>query len=85
MQTGLAVAAGGTVGAVGRYGVVCMLQTNLGFPWGVLTVNVVGAFLLGGVVGLFAIVPPTKPVMMFVSSGLLWGASPPSSPSFSTS
>lgn len=69
MQTALAVAAGGALGAVARYGVVRMLQTNLGFPWGVL----VGAFLLGGVVGLFAIMPLTKPVMMFVSSGLLGG------------
>ena len=45
----LAVAAGGAIGATGRY-LVGRLMFNVmgpGFPWGTLTVNIVGSFLIG--------------------------------------
>ncbi len=45
----LAVAAGGAIGATGRY-LVGRLMLNVmgpGFPWGTLTVNIVGSFLIG--------------------------------------
>lgn len=51
----LAIAGGGALGALGRYwmsgGVYRLLGT--GFPWGTLTVNVVGSFLMGLLVVLF--------------------------------
>jgi len=45
----LAVAAGGTVGAICRHltGVFFRRRLRSAFPWGTLTVNLVGAFFLG--------------------------------------
>lgn len=45
----VAVAVGGALGAVGRYALSTGVQRALGagFPWGTLTVNVVGSFLMG--------------------------------------
>jgi len=44
-----AVAAGGALGAVTRYGLSALMARLLGtgFPWGTLLVNVVGSFALG--------------------------------------
>lgn len=45
----LAVAAGGAIGATGRF-LVGRLMFSLmgpGYPWGTLTVNIVGSFLIG--------------------------------------
>lgn len=41
------VALGGAVGTAGRYGVAHLLPPSGGWPWGTLTANLVGAFLLG--------------------------------------
>lgn len=51
------IAAGGAVGAVARYFVMIMAARLWGaaFPWGTLTVNVVGSFILGVLVELFAL------------------------------
>ena len=51
----LAVAAGGAVGAIGRYGVGVWMARWLGtgFPWGTLTVNVIGSLLMGLAVQIF--------------------------------
>jgi CrcB protein len=40
---------GGGTGAVARYGVSTLMGTKFGtdFPWGTLTVNLIGAFLIG--------------------------------------
>ncbi|MFD0980383.1 fluoride efflux transporter CrcB [Tropicimonas aquimaris] len=50
--TALQVALGGALGATCRYltnvGMKAML--GIGFPWGTLTVNVVGSFLMGALV-----------------------------------
>ncbi len=56
MKVWLAVAFGGAVGAVARYGVSRWLPTDPdgGLPWATLLVNVVGSLLLGLVVGLAA-------------------------------
>lgn len=46
----LAVALGGALGSVGRYWLSAQVNTWLGvggFPWGTLSVNVVGSFLIG--------------------------------------
>ncbi len=45
----LAVATGGAIGATGRFliGKVMLRLMGPGFPWGTLTVNVVGSFIIG--------------------------------------
>lgn len=70
------VALGGAIGAVGRYwisGWVSRLSTPSVFPWGTLTVNVVGALVLGTFVGAtafgrFAVSPNLR---AFVAIGVL--------------
>ncbi len=52
-----AIAAGGALGAVGRHLVSgsVMRWAGGGFPWGTLTVNVVGSFILGMLVEYLAL------------------------------
>ncbi len=52
LTTLLQVALGGAIGASGRYltGVAAMRLMGPGFPWGTLTVNVVGSFAMGMIV-----------------------------------
>ena len=46
-----AIAIGGALGTLARYGIERAVATpSDGFPWGTLTVNVVGSFVLGAVV-----------------------------------
>jgi len=74
MQTLLAVAAGGALGAVSRYLTVSLilLATGGGFPWGTLTVNVLGSFLMGMIVELFALhVNVSQDVRFFLMVGFL--------------
>ena len=49
MKLFLAIAAGGAFGALARYFITqqSVLWLGLGFPYGVLTVNVLGSFVLG--------------------------------------
>jgi len=49
MTSILQVAIGGAIGAVGRYltGVAAVRVMGHGYPWGTLTVNIVGSFLMG--------------------------------------
>ncbi|HSG91326.1 MAG TPA: fluoride efflux transporter CrcB [Pseudomonadales bacterium] len=46
----LAVALGGALGALSRYGLANLVGTLVGrhFPWGTLTVNLVGSLIMGG-------------------------------------
>jgi CrcB protein len=57
LQMILAVAAGGALGSVARYmvGVGSTKMFGLAFPWGTLIINVVGSFLIGAFVELFAL------------------------------
>ena len=63
MKILLAVAAGGALGAVGRYLIVSQIGHWLGsgFPYGTLTVNVVGSFILGALVETMALVWSPSP------------------------
>jgi len=71
-----AVAVGGALGAVGRYwisGWVSRVSAPSLFPWGTLTVNLVGSFALGAfagatVLGRFAVSPNLR---AFVAIGVL--------------
>ncbi|MBU0726126.1 MAG: fluoride efflux transporter CrcB [Alphaproteobacteria bacterium] len=53
----IAVAVGGAVGAVARYKINGLMAGWLGtgFPWGTLTVNLLGCFLMGVLVETFAL------------------------------
>ncbi len=57
MKVLLAIAAGGAVGAVGRYLVMILVGKALGtgFPYGTLIVNAAGCFLLGGLIETMAL------------------------------
>ena len=61
-------------GALGRYWLIGRMADWMrhAFPWGTLTVNVVGCFLLGAVVELSALAwTPTPEMRAFLSVGLL--------------
>ena len=53
MKMLLMVAAGGALGAVARYGTVVAVGrlTGFGFPWGTVTVNLLGSLALGLLIG----------------------------------
>jgi len=52
-----AVAAGGAAGSAARYMVSVLVQRMLGtgFPWGTLTVNIVGSLIMGALVSAIAL------------------------------
>ncbi|MCA8929992.1 MAG: fluoride efflux transporter CrcB [Alphaproteobacteria bacterium] len=56
MKMVLFVAAGGALGAMARYGTVVAVGrlTGIGFPWGTVTVNLVGSLVLGLLIGALA-------------------------------
>ena len=69
-----AVACGGALGAVGRYLISSYMQTFAGnaFPWGTLTVNVLGCSILGILVTVFANVwSPTQEMRAFLTVGMM--------------
>ena len=54
MVRALAVMVGGALGALGRYavsGVIARLTRQTPFPWGTMVVNILGALLLGLLMG----------------------------------
>lgn len=57
LQLIIAVALGGALGSVARYltGIGAGKLFGLGFPWGTLIINIVGSFLIGTFVELFAL------------------------------
>ena len=76
MKTLLAVALGGALGSLGRYGfgIVATKWLGTGFPWGTLGVNVIGGFVMGVVVGLGALKFNLDPTLRaFLTVGILGG------------
>ncbi|HEY4946616.1 MAG TPA: CrcB family protein [Acidimicrobiales bacterium] len=71
----LAIAGGGALGTLARYGVARTLPTvALGFPWPTFSVNVAGSFLVGVVVTLVVERwPPTRFVRPFAAIGFCGG------------
>ena len=72
----LIVAAGGAVGASLRHltGLAAMRLLGIGFPWGTLTVNLVGSFIMGVFVEWLARRAGASPELrLFVATGLLGG------------
>ncbi len=76
MSTFLAVAAGGAMGAVGRYlvGIGALAAMGPGYPYGTLIANVVGGFLMGAIVEAGALRFSYSPELRaFLTVGLLGG------------
>jgi CrcB protein len=72
MQTILAIAAGGAVGAVLRHFVNGLFAG--GFPWGIMLCNVAGSFAMGVLIALFAGVWDVPPAAKaFLTVGILGG------------
>ena len=72
----IAVAAGGALGSVLRYLIGMTVQniTVSQFPWGTLSVNILGSFLMGAVVTYMALAwNPSAEVKAFLTVGLLGG------------
>ncbi len=70
----LAVGAGGALGAMARHGVSRASMAVLGpaFPWGTLTVNAVGSFVMGAVIIWLARHEPESSAMRaFLTVGIL--------------
>jgi CrcB protein len=77
LQNGLLVALGGAIGSVLRYAVAlaAVARAGPGFPWGTLTVNVLGCFVIGLVAelatgGLLGISPSVR---VFLATGICGG------------
>lgn len=76
MNTILAVAIGGAIGALARHGAGLIGLRFLGmhFPYTTLFVNVVGSLLIGLLIGLFAhIWQPSQEIRAFLVTGFLGG------------
>ena len=76
MITVVLVALGGALGSVARYGVnvAAMRLLGLGFPWGTLTVNVVGGLVMGLLAALFALkTGASQDLRLFLMTGVLGG------------
>ncbi|WP_068399276.1 fluoride efflux transporter CrcB [Kribbia dieselivorans] len=69
------IAAGGVVGALGRWGVSAWLpNAHDGAPWGTFAVNVTGAFAMGLLVAWLAVRPGAHPfVRPVLATGVLGG------------
>ena len=61
----VAIAIGGAVGALGRHFVNVAMGSLLGtgFPWGTVTVNIVGSFLMGVLIHMMALSWNVSPEM----------------------
>jgi CrcB protein len=71
----LLVALGGALGSVARYGVNVWTARafGLGFPWGTLTVNVVGGLVMGLAAALLALKGGSQDLRLFLTTGVLGG------------
>lgn len=79
------VGLGGALGGMARFAVSNAMAHLLGkvFPWGTLLVNASGAFLAGGLLGIYG-VPNAQPFWLFAITGLLGGYTTVSSLSLQT-
>ncbi len=73
MERLLLIAAGGAVGALLRYGVSGMRFSYLDgiYPWGTMTANMIGAFAIGLLWGLFESAPLSTEARSFIFVGII--------------
>ncbi|MFJ5486868.1 CrcB family protein [Hansschlegelia beijingensis] len=71
----LLVALGGALGSVARYlvNIASSRVFGMGFPWGTLTVNVVGGFAMGLLAALLALKGGSQEMRVFLMTGVLGG------------
>ncbi len=72
----LAIAAGGAIGSVLRHfvGMITLNFFGPNFPWGTITVNVIGSFVMGVLVTYLALNwSPSQEIRAFLTVGLLGG------------
>ena len=68
------VASGGALGAVGRFAIGESMKVSNGFPWGTLSVNLLGALMMGLLIGwLSRQAAPLDGVRLFLAVGVLGG------------
>jgi fluoride exporter len=72
-QTILAVGCGGFLGAVTRVYVTHSMNISMksDFPWGILTVNIIGSFLIGILFAIFVHYTVSDTLKAFLTSGFL--------------
>ena len=78
MQNYLVVFVGAGIGGTLRYAVnsVCARYCGPSFPWGTLTVNIAGSFLMGALAGWLAFKAGegwSHPLRLFLATGILGG------------
>ncbi|MBM1173315.1 fluoride efflux transporter CrcB [Microvirga arabica] len=78
MSSHLLVFLGAGIGGALRHGVNvgCARLCGTAFPWGTLTVNVVGSFLMGAIAAWFAFKVGeewSQPLRLFLTTGILGG------------
>lgn len=74
LSTIAAIGLGGAIGAIMRHGVnvASMKFFGDGFPWGTLSVNVLGSFVMGVLIAIFAHYwQPSPALRVFLVTGLL--------------
>lgn len=71
----LLVALGGALGSVARYGVNVWTTRAFGpgFPWGTLTVNVVGGLVMGLIAATLALRGGSNELRVFLMTGIMGG------------
>ncbi len=72
----LLVALGGAIGATGRHmvGIATLRAFGPGFPWGTLTVNILGSFLMGALIEILALkYNASSELRLFLATGILGG------------
>lgn len=72
MKAVLAVGLGGALGAVGRYG-ISLLPLKSSFPWLTLLTNLMGALLIGFIVGLTETGTSSQHMVLFWKTGVCGG------------
>lgn len=76
MKLVLLVAIGGALGSAGRYlvNIASGQLFGLGFPWGTITVNIVGSFAMGVLAALAALkLSISNELRLFIATGILGG------------
>ena len=75
MDKVLAVAIGGAIGSLGRYGIAVMSMrvANINFPLGTLVVNIIGSVLIGFCWSYFDRVHISNEFRLFIFTGFLGG------------
>ena len=76
MSSFLAVGLGGALGAMGRYG-ISLLPLKSAFPWLTLLTNVLGALVIGFVVGVTADNTASPNTVLFWKTGVCGGFTRP--------